>query len=132
MNENKKVVIYTSSLCGFCYKAKVLLSNYNIEFCEINIDNDHDQRKEMILKANGKTTVPQIFLGSEHIGGCDDLYEIARENKLEIFIIDNYKYLFGLMFILFSILFSILMCRSELDNPLTSGLAEPTLTFARG
>ncbi|MDA7545291.1 glutaredoxin 3 [Alphaproteobacteria bacterium] len=85
MNENNKVVIYTSSLCGFCYKAKVLLSNYNIEFSEINIDNDYDKRKEMILKANGKTSVPQIFLGSEHIGGCDDLYELARENKLEIF-----------------------------------------------
>ena len=85
MKENNTVVIYTSSLCGFCYKAKVLLNNFNIEFSEINIDNDYDKRKEMILKANGKTSVPQIFLGSLHIGGCDDLHELARENKLEIF-----------------------------------------------
>ena len=85
MKENNQVVIYTSSLCGFCYKAKVLLNNYNVEFSEINIDNDYDKRKEMILKANGKTSVPQIFVGSKHIGGCDDLYELTTQNKLEIF-----------------------------------------------
>ena len=86
MKENNKVVIYTSSLCGFCYKAKVLLNNYNIEFSEINIDNDYDKRKEMILKANGKTSVPQIFLGSVHIGGCDDLYKLEEDNGLEKFV----------------------------------------------
>ena len=50
MKENNKVVIYTSPLCGFCYKAKVLLSNYNIEFSEINIDNDYDKKKRDDLK----------------------------------------------------------------------------------
>ena len=85
MKENKTVIIYTSSLCGFCYKAKYLLSENNINFNEINIDIDYKKREEMVLKANGKTSVPQIFIGSEHIGGCDDLYELERNNKLEIF-----------------------------------------------
>ena len=85
MRENEKVIIYTSSLCGFCYKAKSLLNKYNIDFNEVNIDIDYNKREEMILKANGKTSVPQIFIGTEHIGGCDDLYELEKDNKLEIF-----------------------------------------------
>lgn len=85
MEENVKVIIYTSSLCGFCYKAKALLNKYNIDFFEINIDIDYNKKEEMIFKANGKTSVPQIFLGSKHIGGCDDLYELEKENKLEVF-----------------------------------------------
>ena len=85
MKENEKVIIYTSSLCGFCYKAKTLLKQYNIDFNEVNIDIDYNKREEMVLKANGKTSVPQIFIGSQHIGGCDDLYELEKENKLEIF-----------------------------------------------
>ena len=85
MKENEQVVIYTSSLCGFCYKAKTLLKKYNIDFNEINIDIDYNKREEMVLKTNGKTSVPQIFIGSKHIGGCDDLYELEKENKLGIF-----------------------------------------------
>ena len=85
MKENVKVIIYTSSLCGFCYKAKALLKKYNIDFNEINIDIDYNKREEMVAKANGKTSVPQIFIGSKHIGGCDNLYDLERENKLEIF-----------------------------------------------
>ena len=85
MEENQKVVIYTSSLCGFCYKAKALLKKYNIDFNEVNIDIDYNKREEMILKANGKTSVPQIFINSQHIGGCDDLYQLEKGKKLEIF-----------------------------------------------
>ena len=85
MKENEKVVIYTSSLCGFCYKAKALLNKYNIDFKEVNIDIDYKKREEMVLKANGKTSVPQIFIDSAHIGGCDDLYELEKNKKLEIF-----------------------------------------------
>lgn len=85
MKENEKFVIYTSSLCGFCYQAKALLNRYNIKFNEINIDVDYNKRAEMVLKANGKTSVPQIFIGSNHIGGCDDLYNLEKENKLNIY-----------------------------------------------
>ena len=85
MKESEKVIIYTSSLCGFCYKAKSLLNRYNIDFNEVNIDIDYKKREEMVLKANGKTSVPQIFIGPLHIGGCDDLYELEKNNRLEIF-----------------------------------------------
>ena len=85
MKENNTVVIYTSSLCGFCYKAKALLEKYKINFNEVNIDIDYSKKEEMILKANGRTSVPQIFIGLRHIGGCDDLYQLEKENKLQIF-----------------------------------------------
>ena len=85
MRENEQVIIYTSSLCSFCYKAKALLNKYNINFNEVNLDTDYNKREEMVLKSNGKTSVPQIFINSQHIGGCDDLYELEKNNKLDIF-----------------------------------------------
>ena len=76
--------IYTSSLCGFCYKAKSLLKRKNILFNEISIDMDHEKREEMINRSNGKTSVPQIFFGNHHLGGYDELYELDQKNRLEI------------------------------------------------
>ena len=84
MKTIETVDIYTSSLCGFCYKAKSLLKRKNILFDEINIDIDFEKRKEMINRSNGKTSVPQIFFGDHHIGGCDELYKLEHENGLEI------------------------------------------------
>ena len=78
------VIIYTSSLCGFCYKAKSLLKRKNILFDEINIDVDYKKRDEMINRSNGKTSVPQIFFGDHHLGGCDELFKLEYENGLEI------------------------------------------------
>ena len=82
---NKSVIIYTSPLCGFCYRAKSLLKSKNIPFEEIDIDLDYTKRNEMIKKSNGKTSVPQIFFKNHHIGGCDDLFKLEEENGLEIF-----------------------------------------------
>ena len=84
MKTTNTVVIYTSYLCGFCYKAKSLLRRKNILFDEINIDIDYEKREEMINRSNGKTSVPQIFFGDHHIGGCDELYKLEDENGLEI------------------------------------------------
>ena len=84
MKTTNTLVIYTSSLCGFCYKAKSLLKRKNILFDEINIDIDYEKREEMINRSNGKTSVPQIFFGDHHIGGCDELYKLEDENGLEI------------------------------------------------
>ena len=84
MNKVYKVVIYTSSLCSFCYKAKSLLKRKNILFDEINIDVNYEKREEMINRSNGKTSVPQIFFGDHHLGGCDELYKLEYENGLEI------------------------------------------------
>tara|TARA_B100001093_G_scaffold415805_1_gene406313 strand:- start:16 stop:279 length:264 start_codon:yes stop_codon:yes gene_type:complete len=84
MKKTNTLVIYTSSLCGFCYKAKSLLKRKNILFNEINIDIDYEKREEMVNRSNGKTSVPQIFFGDHHIGGCDELYKLEYENGLEI------------------------------------------------
>jgi glutaredoxin 3 len=83
---NKNTIIYTSSLCGYCYRAKSLLKRKNILFEEIDIDLDYSKRNEMIEKSGGETSVPQIFYKNRHIGGCDDLYKLEEENGLEIFI----------------------------------------------
>ena len=82
---NKNITIYTSSLCGFCYRAKSLLQKKNIPFEEIDIDLDYNKRNEMIKKSGGRTSVPQIFFKDSHIGGCDDLYKLDEEDNLEIF-----------------------------------------------
>ena len=84
MKENIQVLIYSSSLCGYCYQAKTLLKKKNIAFQEIDVDEDFNKRKEMIAKSNGRTSVPQIFFGDTHIGGCDDLINLDRIGKLEV------------------------------------------------
>mgnify|MGYP001283345261 CR=1 FL=1 len=80
---NKNVIIYTNSLCGFCYSAKSLLKSKNIPFKEIDIDLDYEKRNEMIKKSGGRASVPQIFFKNHHIGGCDDLFKLEKENGLE-------------------------------------------------
>ena len=86
MKTIKTVDIYTSSLCGFCYKAKSLLKRKNILFDEINVDINYEKKKEMINRSNGRTSVPQIFFGDQHLGGYDELYKLDQENGLEIFL----------------------------------------------
>ena len=83
---SKNIIIYTSSLCGFCYRAKSLLKSKKIPFEEIDIDLDYNKRNEMIKKSGGRTSVPQIFYKNHHIGGCDDLYKLEKENDLKILI----------------------------------------------
>lgn len=78
----KKVVIYTTNYCPYCVKAKSLLIRKNAAFEEIKIEDD-ETREEMIKKSNGRRTVPQIFIGDFHVGGCDDLYELDRQKKLD-------------------------------------------------
>lgn len=77
-----KVVIYTTDYCPYCVRAKALLQKKQVEFVEIKIIND-EMREDMIIKANGRRTVPQIFINDRHIGGCDDLYELDRKKKLD-------------------------------------------------
>ncbi|MGX9352484.1 glutaredoxin 3 [Shimia sp. W99] len=77
------VEIYTSPLCGFCHAAKRLLNQKGVEFSEIDVFRNPDRKPEMIERANGGRTVPQIFVGKTHVGGCDDLYELERAGKLD-------------------------------------------------
>ncbi len=77
-----KVVIYTSKFCPYCERAKSLLKHHGIEYKEISVENQ-DVKDEMIVLAKGKKTVPQIFIGREHIGGYDELYKLQESNSLE-------------------------------------------------
>ncbi|QIE46123.1 glutaredoxin 3 [Pseudohalocynthiibacter aestuariivivens] len=79
----KPVEIYTSPLCGFCHAAKRLLSQKGVNFSEINIAAQPAKRAEMMQRANGGRTVPQIFVGETHVGGCDELYALDRAGKLD-------------------------------------------------
>ncbi|MBU2944996.1 glutaredoxin 3 [Shimia thalassica] len=79
----KPVEIYTSPLCGFCHAAKRLLTQKGVEFTEIDVLANPDRKPEMIQRANGGRTVPQIFVGETHVGGCDDLYGLDRAGKLD-------------------------------------------------
>ena len=79
----KTVEIYTSPLCGFCHAAKRLLNQKGVDFSEIDVFKDPGRKPEMIQRANGGRTVPQIFIGTQHVGGCDDLYELERAGKLD-------------------------------------------------
>ena len=78
-----KIEIYTWQYCPFCIKAKTLLNQKNIEFTEYKIDGDEEARDKMSLRANGRRSLPQIFINDEGIGGCDDLYALEKENKLD-------------------------------------------------
>ncbi|EEX08809.1 glutaredoxin 3 [Ruegeria lacuscaerulensis ITI-1157] len=79
----KPVVIYTSPLCGFCHAAKRLLNQKGVAYEEIDVLMNPKRKPEMIQRAGGRRTVPQIFIGDTHVGGCDDLYELEQAGKLD-------------------------------------------------
>ena len=77
------VEIYTTQYCGYCRMAKTLLTKKKIAFEEIAVDHDPTLRAEMTARAGGRTTVPQIFIGQTHVGGCDDLYALEHAGGLD-------------------------------------------------
>ncbi len=79
----KKITIYTKMMCPFCWGAKSLLKDKGQTFEEIDIGRHPEQRAVMIDRASGGHTVPQIFIGDEYVGGCDDLYALERAGKLD-------------------------------------------------
>ena len=78
-----KVEIYTCQYCPFCIRAKALLNQKGISFQEHSIDGDENARKLMSARANGRKTVPQIFINDNGIGGCDELYALEKTKKLD-------------------------------------------------
>ncbi len=78
----KKITIYTTTICPYCDRAKALLKRKNLSFEEINVE-DENARNLMMQRANGKKSVPQIFIGDHHVGGCDDLYLLEKNNGLD-------------------------------------------------
>lgn len=85
----KKVEIYTKAYCPYCSRAKSLLNAKNVAYTEYKIDVQPELRDEMIKRANGGYTVPQIFIdGDTHIGGCDDMMALEQQNKLDALLAD--------------------------------------------
>jgi glutaredoxin 3 len=79
----QSVEIYTSPLCGYCHAAKRLLIQKGVSYSEIDVLAHPERKPEMIQRANGGRTVPQIFIGATHVGGCDDLYALENAGKLD-------------------------------------------------
>jgi glutaredoxin 3 len=77
-----KIEIYTTEVCPYCVRAKQLFKQKNKSFTEIRVDEDDSKREEMI-KRSGRRSVPQIFINDKHIGGCDDLYALDAQHKLD-------------------------------------------------
>lgn len=77
------VTIYTKSYCPYCHAAKDLLKKKGAAFEEIDVTTDREGQTAMTKRAGGRTTVPQIFIGAAHVGGCDDLYALDASGKLD-------------------------------------------------
>jgi glutaredoxin 3 len=77
------VEIYTKAFCPYCWRAKALLEQKGIEFREISVDFGGSDKQVMVQRARGRTTVPQIFIGDCHVGGCDELMTLDRAGKLD-------------------------------------------------
>ena len=78
----KKITVYSKEVCPYCVKAKNLLKRKGVSFDEIIVNTD-EIKQNMIKKSNGRMTVPQIFIGEYHVGGCDDLHTLEAEGKLD-------------------------------------------------
>ncbi len=79
----ENVTIYTTLVCPYCVRAKKLLEKKGVEYKELRVDLDPALVQEAIEKSGGLKTVPQIFIGDYHVGGCDELYALERENELD-------------------------------------------------
>lgn len=77
------IEVYTSSHCPYCDKAKMLLKHKGVSWDEIRVDQDPQAKELMLVRAEGRRTVPQIFINGHGIGGCDDLYALEQEGKLD-------------------------------------------------
>lgn len=77
------VIIYSTATCPYCIRAKQLLMSKNVQFIEYFVDKDSEKREEMLRLSGGRWTVPQIFINDKHIGGCDDLYQLESDKKLD-------------------------------------------------
>lgn len=78
-----RIEIYTSPWCGYCAMAKKLLGKKGIDYIEFDVTGEPGKRAEMVQRSQGRRTVPQIFIDGRHVGGCNELYELESEGKLD-------------------------------------------------
>jgi len=83
MSSTSEVVMYSTTWCGYCQRARGLLQRKGVEIREIKVDEDPSQREVMVQKSGGRRTVPQIFIGERHVGGYDDLAALDRAGELD-------------------------------------------------
>lgn len=83
------VTIYTRMFCGYCTAAKRLLDSKGVAYVERDASNAPEIRQEMIQRANGRATFPQIFIGERHVGGCDDLHDLEAQGRLDDLLADE-------------------------------------------
>ena len=79
----RRVEVYSSMLCGYCYRAKKLLERKGVAFDEIDVMFSPGKRQEMVQRTGGRTSVPQVFVDGQHIGNCDEIYALEAEGKLD-------------------------------------------------
>ena len=79
----KKIIIYTKENCPYCIKAKKLLEKKHLSYEEIDVTGKDEMREKLVELSGGRKTVPQIFIGDYHVGGCDDLYAMEEEGELD-------------------------------------------------
>lgn len=79
----KTVEIYTTPTCPYCRAAKQLLAKKSVKYAEIDVSRDDTLRDKMTQRAHGSRSVPQIFIGGKHVGGCDDLHELDQAGQLD-------------------------------------------------
>jgi len=78
-----KVEVYSGDMCPYCVRAKALLTKKGVAFTEYNVQRQHERRDEMLKRAKGSRTIPQIFINDRHVGGCDELYALERKGELD-------------------------------------------------
>ena len=78
-----EVLMYSTAWCPYCERARALLQRKSVEYREVKVDDEPDQREVMLKRSNGRRTVPQIFIGETHVGGFDDLYALDRSGELD-------------------------------------------------
>jgi glutaredoxin 3 len=83
------IEIYTTRNCAYCSSAKALLSRKGVTFSEIDVTGDQEERSRMVERANGRMTVPQIFVGSTHVGGFEELYDLDRAGGLDPLLVSD-------------------------------------------
>ena len=86
--KNNQIIIYSTLICPYCNAAKQLLKSKDLDYLEIRVDQDRQQRQVMMEKS-GRTSVPQIFINNQHVGGFDDLYALNRSGKLDSILNNN-------------------------------------------
>lgn len=78
-----QITVYSTTVCPYCVRAKMLLDKKGAAYEEVNLNKNPERRDEMLQKSGGKRSVPQIFIGDKHVGGCDDLYELELDGELD-------------------------------------------------